>query len=378
MIVPTADRLGGLENQSRMLAKSLAARGQLITMLTDRSDRSPAREFVDGYLLHRIPEREIGRISKMFALAHFLVKHRNQYYVMHAHGVTGFSLLAVRLARFLKIPVILKPATRGDIASICQKQNIKHKLYQRWIRSVGTFVAVSEELQKEMISCGINASRIQRIPNFVPASRYVPAGASLRAEIRGRLHVADEETVFLFLGRLVERKGAQVLLEAWKQMNSGILWIAGDGPYAAELKRLSSELRLRNVVFHGSTARPIEFYSAADVFVLPSLEEGMPAVLMEAMSCGLPCIATRIGGVTDILQDEKHGKLVSAGSAEELSEAMRILAENHDLRIRWGNQGRARVLEFFDITAVTDRYLSLYRSITGFFLNHRDPGDHRE
>ena len=84
---------------------------------------------------------------------------------------------------------------------------------------------------------------------------------------------------------------------------------------------------------------PLEFYQAADVFLLPSLEEGLPTVLLEAMSSGLPCIATRIGGVTDVLQNEREGLMITPGSIEELSDAMKRMMSQPERRPTVGQTG---------------------------------------
>lgn len=363
MAVPTIDRVGGLEIQAKLLASSLAESGQLVTVVTDRIDNSAARDFLNGYLLHRIPNRKQRGIPLLISLFRFMNARRHQYHILHAHGFSGFSLFAIRFARRLKIPVVMIAQTKNDVATIFAGRGLKHRLYQSWLRSVNKFIAISEELQQEMISCGIDSERIERMPNFVVTSRFTALDASARTKLRSRLGATDGRHVFLFLGRLVERKGVHILLRAWQNVESGALWIVGEGDQESELKQLASKLNLRNVTFYGKTTMPLEFYQAADVFLLPSLEEGLPTVLLEAMSSGLPCIATRIGGVTDVLQNEREGLMITPGSIEELSDAMKRMMSQPERRQQWARQARETAMERFDLAGITTRYIHIYRSL---------------
>lgn len=363
MAVPTIDRVGGLEIQAKLLASSLAESGQLVTVVTDRIDHSVSRDFLNGYLLHRIPKRQQRGMPLMISLFRFMNARRRQYHILHAHGFSGFSLFAIRFARRLKVPVVMIAQTKNDVSTIFAGHGLKHRMYQSWLRSVNKFIAISHELQQEMISCGIDSSRIERIPNFVVTSRFTGLDAPSRTQLRARLGAAEGQMVFLYLGRLVERKGAHILLRAWQEIGSGALWIVGEGDQEMELKQLASKLNLRNVKFHGKTTTPSEFYQAADVFVLPSLEEGLPTVLLEAMSSSLPCIATRIGGVTDVLQNDREGLMIAPGSVQELSEAINRMMSQPENRERWGHQARQTAIEKFDLAGITSRYIHIYKSL---------------
>lgn len=362
MAVPTIDRIGGLEIQAKLLASSLAECGQFVTVVTDRIDNSASRDFLNGYLLHRIPKRKQRGIPLLISLFRFMNTRRRQYHILHAHGFSGFSLFAIRFARRLKIPVVMIAQTKNDVATIFAGHGLKHRLYQSSLRSVKKFIAISVELQQEMISCGIESAKIEHIPNFVVTSRFTALDASARMQLRARFRVVEDGPVFLFLGRLVERKGVHILLRAWQNVKSGALWIVGEGDQESELKQLASKLKLRNVTFHGKTATPLEFYQAADVFVLPSLEEGLPTVLLEAMSSSLPCVATRIGGVTDVLQNEREGLMIAPGSVEELSVAIERMTSQPERRRQWGRQARQTAIERFDLAAITARYIHIYKS----------------
>jgi len=165
------------------------------------------------------------------------------------------------------------------------------------------------------------------------------------------------------MGRLEKRKGANVLLEAWQKMDDGILWIVGSGAEESVLEKVAKELRLQRVQFLGGTLNPLDYYHAADVFILPSIQEGFPNVILEAMSCGLPCIASEIGGVTDIMKQDSQGILVPPGDAERLSEAIARMLSSPIDRNRWGQCAVKTVQDNYDFDRVLVNYLNLYSDL---------------
>jgi glycosyltransferase involved in cell wall biosynthesis len=154
----------------------------------------------------------------------------------------------------------------------------------------------------------------------------------------------------------VPDKGQMLLLRAVAQLrDDGVavtLTLIGDGPDRAALERAARRLNLEECVeFTGSLGQPevAERFQSADVFCLPSFAEGLPVVLMEAMSHGLPVIATRIAGVAELVEDGVSGALVSAARIDQLVAALGRLADEPELRRRWGDAGRARVLRDYDV-----------------------------
>jgi glycosyltransferase involved in cell wall biosynthesis len=277
--------------------------------------------------------------------------------------VTGFSLLAVRVARLLHKPVLLKPATHGDLQNVFAGGAFKLRIYRRWIRQADCLIAISEEMKEEMLACGISEKQIRRIPNSVDTNRYVCASPERKATLRSRQGIPGGGLLFLYLGRLEERKGVDHLLRAWQRLQVGILWIVGSGPEEEKLKTISRDLKLRNVVFQGTTNAPLDFYQCADVLVFPSLREGSPNVLLEAMSCSLPCVATEIGGVTDLVHHDVDGFLVPPGSPEALAQAMEHAASHPADRKRWGEQAARLIRERFDVSRILAEYTDLYSEL---------------
>lgn len=198
----------------------------------------------------------------------------------------------------------------------------------------------------------------------VDLGRFHPDKAA-RRELRASLNVADEETVFLFVGRIVRDKGVFDLIEAFASASDGHqnwqLWLVGP-----DEEGLETQLRQRAadsgsaVQWFGATMEPEAYFAASDLFVLPSYREGFGSVIIEAAACGLPTVAYGIDGVVDAIVDGQTGLLVSRGDIAELSQTMRALGEDPDRRISLGNQALARAQAEFSSEAVCHAWLDFY------------------
>jgi len=176
----------------------------------------------------------------------------------------------------------------------------------------------------------------------------------------------------LFVGRLIERKGLPYLIEALgglRQHLPAALDIVGTGSQQAALEQVAAERGVADVVrFLGrvSNSELARLYASCDVFVLPSIvdshgdTEGLGVVLLEAMSYGRPVVATDVGGIPDIVLDERTGLLVPQKDAPALAHAMRRLLANRALAKRLGAGGRDHVRAHFSWPSIVDRVLALY------------------
>lgn len=180
-----------------------------------------------------------------------------------------------------------------------------------------------------------------------------------REKKRAELGVKPDQVVFLNVGELIDRKNHKVLLQAMKKLSNpqAILLIAGDGEKKEELKKDIHDLQLeKNVKLLGYRTDVKELLKAADCFVFPSYQEGLPGALMEAMASGLPCIASNIRGNTDALQGS--GFMFSPDDVDGLVELMKVMFDNSS-RIAEGKANEERV-KFFDISKSIEAYKKVY------------------
>lgn len=194
-------------------------------------------------------------------------------------------------------------------------------------------------------------------PLGIDASELPPREKQLTDRASARL---------LCVGRLSQEKGQTLLLEAVSSLSAQAhrmrLHIVGDGPDRRWLENYANQLGVSaNVVFEGwvDQDRLMALYSEADIFVLPSLAEGIPMVLMEAMALGIPCVAPRISGIPELIEHGVDGLLFTVADVDDLTQMVRTLLESPELQPRIGRQAREKVLREYDMATNTARFATL-------------------
>lgn len=197
---------------------------------------------------------------------------------------------------------------------------------------------------------------------------YVPLGID-PAEFPARPVFAEKSvTRLMCVGRLAPEKGQIFLLQAMAELNASAarphLHLVGDGPDRERLQREASRLGVAgNISFEGAVDanRLAELYSQTDVFVLPSLAEGIPIAAMEAMAKEIPCVAPRIAGLPELIDDCVNGMLFHVADIDDLVRVIRILIESPELRRQMGQRARVRVERHYNIERNTERFADLLR-----------------
>jgi len=235
----------------------------------------------------------------------------------------------------------------------------------RWSLRYATHVVTTNQPFVEMLtSRGIPRSRVTVLHNGVRDLPLVPVGV---ARLREELNLGGQRPVILSVGRLSHEKGQADLIRAFSPLRDRArLVIVGDGPDRSALERLTRTLGLqRSVIFTGMRANVAPFYALADVFALPSLSEGSPNALLEAMACGLPIVATRVGGVPEIASDGTSALLVPAQQPLAMAGAIARLLDDAALGGQLGAAARRRVLADYTPEQRTTRLTRLYAGLAG-------------
>lgn len=198
--------------------------------------------------------------------------------------------------------------------------------------------------------------------NFINTERFHPDTESRRT-VRASSGVGDEFIV-LAVAYLIKEKGVDVAVLAMAALpDDVILWVVGDGPERENLAALARNLNLdRRVRFLGSHRNIVPFLQAADCFVCPSMwKEGAGNANFEAMACGLPDLASRIGGIPEFIEDGRNGFLFTPGDHSELARQIRRLQEDRDLHRRMGAEARSIVIERYSTQTLLSGHLRLYQ-----------------
>lgn len=226
-------------------------------------------------------------------------------------------------------------------------------------------VAVSSEIQQIMVRWApFLRDRIRTIPNGVAIPNKTNSGE--RNTVRESLGCSEANWIFISVSRLVAGKRVDDLIRAfgqvWPNFPNARLLVVGDGPELASLKQLVTAESLKDgVQFLGARMDVPSLLAAADTFVLASENEGLPMSLLEAMSCGLPSVVTKVGEIPFVIEEGCNGYLVSPLSVLELADAMsRILSDRLTAR-EFGHNAHSRVEEFFGIRSTVAKYEAVYR-----------------
>jgi glycosyltransferase involved in cell wall biosynthesis len=246
------------------------------------------------------------------------LSRRYPFRLVDAHYIYPDGLGAVLVARTLRKPVVL--SARGSDINLFTA----YPVIRRWIVYALTrcdrIIAVSEALKDAIVGLGLNEGKIDVIPNGVDADQFHPVS---RAAAREALGLPPAATILLSVGSLRSLKGFHHLISAvdiirgsGKDRDADLrLYIIGSGEYRGKLEQriarlnLQSHVRLVGQIPHGEL---YQWYNAADLFVLASSREGWPNVIMESLACGLPVVATPVGGIPEILHSGKYGLLLDA------------------------------------------------------------------
>jgi glycosyltransferase involved in cell wall biosynthesis len=196
----------------------------------------------------------------------------------------------------------------------------------------------------------------------------VAAGNNGRAESRRYLGIEPDRFAVGWIGRMTAVKRTDDVLVAFKRLRDdgvdAVLCMVGDGPDRPALERRAHELGVvRDTLFLGYQDDVAPFYAAFDALVLPSSNEGTPVSAIEALAAGRPVVATRVGGVPDVVQEGRDGFLVDPGATDDLADRLARLARDPDLRERMGAAGRERVLPRYAVARLIDDVDRLYRSL---------------
>jgi len=318
--------------------------------------------------------REISPLRDLvatFRLARLIRRERPQ--ILHTHTAKAGTVgrVAALLTGSRRPPIVVHTfhghVLRGYFGPV---RSLFFRLLERWLASRTTaLVAVSPQVRDDLVSLGIAPrERFAVIRLGIELVERVAAEQNGRAESRRYLGIPDERFAIGWIGRMTPVKRTDDVLVAFKRLRDGgvdaTLCMVGDGPDRAGLEQRAYELGIvRDTLFLGYQEDVAPFYAAFDALVLPSSNEGTPVSVIEALGAGRPVVATRVGGVPDIVRDGEDGFLVEPGATDELADRLARLARDPALRERMGKQGRERVLPRYAVDRLVGDMDQLYRSL---------------
>ncbi len=297
------------------------------------------------------------------------VTRREKPDLIHAHWILPQGLIALIAKSLFNIPVI---ATAHGSDAFALKGGLIGWMKRLVVRKSDSWTSNSRATAAA-IGQAHSLPQAHIIPMGVHVDRF---SSGRRANLRRE--VAESDFLVLFVGRLVENKGIRDLVEAFHHLpaelrSRTVVWLVGDGASRSELEQHCERLGISGRVrFWGQISNRLlpDFYAAADLFVAPSVKaawgdaEGQGVVLLEAFAARLCVLATRLGGITEVVEDGHTGVLVEPGSPEELSSALAILLTDKLLRVRLAENAFNKVKRLYGWQRTAQDFEELYRRVT--------------
>jgi glycosyltransferase involved in cell wall biosynthesis len=372
--------MGGPALHVAYLTAGLAERGYETTLVAGSLARGEdSMAFVAdelGLTVRSVPElhRDISPVRDAVAavrLARLIRRERPTILHTHTAKAGAVGRLAALLAGGARPPIVVHTfhghVLRGYFDPL---RTLGFRLLERLLARVSTaLVAVSPQVRDDLVALGVAPrDRFAVVRLGIELVDRVAGDDTLRNETRHVLGIAPERFVVGWIGRMTGVKRTEDVLLAFRRLlDLGVdacLCMVGDGPDREDVERRAHDLGvMRDTLFLGYQEEVARFYAAVDVVILPSINEGTPVTAIEALAAGRPVVATRVGGVPDVVRDGETGFLVPAGATGELAERLAQLAVDPELRERMGRAGRDDVLARYAVDRLVDDVDLLYRSL---------------
>lgn len=303
----------------------------------------------------------LGPSRRSPATLHALRRRAREHDVVVAHGSATLVACAVSLIG-CRVPFIYRQISDPQHWAASWPRRLRVAAFLR--RAAGIVVLSPSVADVFGRQYRLARTRMTIIPNAVPATAFSPAAPDEHARARAAFDLPRDGAVIVYLGALAAEKGVDMAIAAVAAIENCRLLVVGAGPEHDRLVNLAEALAPGRVRFVGPVDDPSGAFAAADLLVLPSRGgDSMPAVLIEAGLCGLPCVTTPIGAIPDVVVDRSTGRVVPIGDQGAFDSAVRELVDNEKMRLRYGAEARTHCLDNFTIAATAPAWLALVRSV---------------
>ena len=321
--------LAGTEIATWNIAKHLARKGHEVHVITNRDTGLTRESLEEGFHVHRLGYLKVRFLGQpLFSIEALLALRKINPDIVHAQST--FPGLYALVAK----KVLGKPYLFSERGMVYFPSQFQYQILKLVLRNADAVLALTEDMKEEMGK--IYSRAIYVVPNGIDLEKFE---GLLKDEMRCKLQVKTDERLVIFVGRFRHEKGVEYLIKAMeiiRQRDHSIrLILAGEGPEEENLKSLTEQLKLEGCVeFVGQipNERVPEYMAASDVFVLPSLSEGFPNVILEAMASGLAIVTTKVTGLSEIIKDRENGLLVEPRNPQQIAEKVLQLLEDDQLR----------------------------------------------
>ncbi len=340
--------LGGISSYIYLLSRELISRGDEVYVLTYPHENISD---IDGIPVFTAPTLNIKGIRGFIFFISATIKllrivRKYEIDLIHAHYIMPPGLIAV-ICSMISGTKTAVTIHGSDIFVLAGKPLLKSMIKFVLKRSDYVFV-VSDSLKEGVLKLGIEGieNKLSITYNAVDVERFRPDQHSTFKE---EMKIDPQKPIILFVGNLVWQKGVEYFIRAKEFLNEDAeIVIVGDGPLFEELKGIVEFEKMEGITFTGARRDIENIIPAADIFVLPSLSEGRPTVLLEAMASGKPVVATNVGGIPEIVNKDT-GILVNPEDPVGIAEAINKILQNKELQEKMCKAAREQVMKYASI-----------------------------
>lgn len=333
-------------------------------------EQADLKLFNDQYFISDLKNGGILNGVKFYRkMKGWVSKYANRFDVVHCLGAFHASFLIAMAFENKNVPVFIK-ITESQHTGFNKSSWISKILGMQHFRKknaniITGYISISSEITDKLVDAGINSRKIHFIPNGVDIDRFFPVTQNKKIELRQSLLLPDKFT-FLFTGAFSNRKNPFLLVESFKPYynKDGVQLILigpdrDDGEQRRKINELIKSKGIKNVVVKDHQNKIEKFYQAADVFVLPSAEEGLSNSMLEALACGLPVITTKISGSEDVINEAKNGIFVNRNK-ESISNALSFYYQNDESLKDHSQAARTTIVNGYSSKTVLHKHLQLF------------------
>lgn len=352
-------KTGGVEIFNYYLIKELAAQGHKIWVFTYCNYNWNNRNIHCVNLWRRFLGSSM--LSVNFSIFIKLIQLKNKIDVVHVPYTSNSPLvysmlLAKKLTNIAYIITIHGGGMYSWKPETPQQLSFEH---------AGAIIGTSEIIKKEYEKR--SGRKVIYIPNSLPFEKSKES----KYRLRKMYHFSEEDTIILSFGTIKKIKGVDILLESFLQLGKNFieknhlkLLFVGTGPMKSKLEQIVKEKGFeKSILFFGhiSEENKPKIYKLSDIYIIPSLFEGLPLSLLEAMYNGLPVIGTDTTGINQLIKDYKTGLLFPKGNSDILKKKIKLLIENKDLMNELAENEKKMIRSFYNYDDMIEKYLNIYK-----------------
>lgn len=364
--------IGGYEISTLRILKELSKKMSAIYVITERSSKELKKfEIKDGINIYRwwcIKQKKLHTPTSIMGLFFKLLKFSRKTNIWYIPTVNLFTIFTIIIGKILQKKIIIRSATTGKLGiNNIFRNSILRPLLNKIIFSTDYIIVPSLKALDEAKTFGFNEKKVRLISNGVDIRRFVKYTQKDIKLLKERYKTQNFKVV-IYVGRLSPEKNPLGLLKSWSQINIDLykswkLLYVGDGPQYQELIEEVKKLSLQSSVeIIGAQKNISDWLNISEIFVQPSLDEGMSNALLEAMSCSLPIISTNVGG-SNIVSEGKCGYVVERNNEDAFSNAMQNLMSDQEQRNKYSLKAREIIQRNYSLTICSEKYLNLYEDL---------------